>query len=258
MPITWPRRTPGGRRSSGIGSPSGPRSGISACSGRSASPSARCATLPGAAWRSGSRSCLSAGSGTGPRARCTWPTARMRPRSSGNSARWPPVAASRSSCSILRPCFELAPSVRQEGLLLALWSPTEVCVDPREVVADLTRSGSGRLAWRFASTIRSSTSETSVVTARSGRIEVGDGSGSARATRCASCSRTCCAERDGPLQAADVAVAAVRRRLDARADARRRPDAPPLCGVPELPGLASLKDRVARRIPVVGSPMAST
>ncbi len=32
---------------------------------------------------------------------------------------------------------DLAPSVRQEGLRLALWSPEEVCVDPREVTAAL-------------------------------------------------------------------------------------------------------------------------
>jgi FAD dependent oxidoreductase TIGR03364 len=32
---------------------------------------------------------------------------------------------------------ELAPAVRQEGLLLGLWSPEEVCIDPREVVAGL-------------------------------------------------------------------------------------------------------------------------
>jgi FAD dependent oxidoreductase TIGR03364 len=32
---------------------------------------------------------------------------------------------------------ELAPAVRQHGLRLALWSPEEVCVDPREVLARL-------------------------------------------------------------------------------------------------------------------------
>jgi FAD dependent oxidoreductase TIGR03364 len=32
---------------------------------------------------------------------------------------------------------QLAPAVRQDGLVLALWSPDEVCVDPREVVAGL-------------------------------------------------------------------------------------------------------------------------
>jgi len=43
------------------------------------------------------------------------------------------------TCALLDPAGvgQRAPSVRQEGLLGGLWSPAEVCVDPREVVAAL-------------------------------------------------------------------------------------------------------------------------
>ena len=64
------------------------------------------------------------------------------------------------------------PSVRQEGLLLALYSPTEICVDAREVVADLTRFlKTIGVEFRFDDPVADV--RTNVVTSRSGRIEAG-------------------------------------------------------------------------------------
>ncbi len=65
----------------------------------------------------------------------------------------------------------MAPRVRQEGLQLALWSPEEVCVDPREVVAGLPSwlaRGYG-VAFRFDDAAVDV--QTSQVTATSGRLE---------------------------------------------------------------------------------------
>jgi FAD dependent oxidoreductase TIGR03364 len=45
---------------------------------------------------------------------------------------------------------ELAPPVRTTGLTLALWSPAEICVDPREVVGRLPAWLSERFGVRFA------------------------------------------------------------------------------------------------------------
>ena len=122
----------------------------------------------------------------------------------------------------------------------ALWSPTEVCVDPREVVADLPEWLAERfgVAFRFDAPVVDV--GTNRVTAAASWIE---------ADRVWVCSGDemrmlfpglLRAERAGPLQAPDDAVAADRRRVADRSDARRRPDAPPLRGVPGL--------SVARRV----------
>jgi FAD dependent oxidoreductase TIGR03364 len=49
------------------------------------------------------------------------------------------VASGKSACRLLTPDEALArsPVLQRAGLRAALWSPTEVCVDPREVIAGL-------------------------------------------------------------------------------------------------------------------------
>jgi FAD dependent oxidoreductase TIGR03364 len=67
----------------------------------------------------------------------------------------------------------LAPRVRPERLLGAMWSPEEVCVDPREVIAGLP-AWLGRdhgVAFRFEDAVVDV--QPGCVTARSGRLEVG-------------------------------------------------------------------------------------
>jgi D-hydroxyproline dehydrogenase subunit beta len=66
-----------------------------------------------------------------------------------------------------------APCVRQHRLLLALWSTAEVCVDPREVVADLPASLERLYGvdFRYADPVIDV--RTNSVTALGGRIEAG-------------------------------------------------------------------------------------
>jgi FAD dependent oxidoreductase TIGR03364 len=49
------------------------------------------------------------------------------------------VASGESGCRLLTPdeALERSPVLQRAGLRAALWSPTEVCVDPREVIAGL-------------------------------------------------------------------------------------------------------------------------
>ena len=127
-----------------------------------------------------------------------------------------------------------APAVRQDGLLRALWSSEEVCVDPREVVATLPEwlSRHHAVSFQFDTPILQVDGQTLIT-------------GDARHT--ADRIWVCCGDelrilypevlasvRPGPLQASDDEVAAPRRRDADRSDARRRLDAPPLCRVPEL------------------------
>jgi FAD dependent oxidoreductase TIGR03364 len=68
---------------------------------------------------------------------------------------------------------ELAPRVRPDGLLGGLWSPEEVCVDPREVIAGLPAwlGRSHGVAFRFEEPVVDV--QPGCVTARGGRFEVG-------------------------------------------------------------------------------------
>ena len=113
------------------------------------------------------------------RDRCTSPIARTRPGSSRNSS---PRAADRGEpfewLEPVRGAVILPRRVRPDGLLGAIWSPEEVCVDPREVVAGLP-AWLGRhhgVAFRFDDAGHRR-ADRAASRRRSGRLEVGAGLG---------------------------------------------------------------------------------
>ncbi len=67
----------------------------------------------------------------------------------------------------------LAPRLRREGLVLALWSPQEVCVDPREVVAALPGWLSANLGVTFRFGAAVTGARANVLETTAGRIEAG-------------------------------------------------------------------------------------
>ncbi len=79
--------------------PSGPRSAISACSGRSVNRSGHCVDSPCEAFKSGWRCWSLRASGMSEPARCTWPITMTRHRSSASLPRSARGMASRSICS---------------------------------------------------------------------------------------------------------------------------------------------------------------
>ncbi len=234
MLTTWPDGAGASSSSSGTPAPRAPRSAISACSGRLVSRLDRCAVWPTAACRSGSKSWVRADYGTSRPARCTWLIGMTRRRSCGNSLERAATTASRLSYSRPAEVADRTRAVVQDGLQLALGSPLEVCVDPREVVARLPGWLAQRygVEFQFGRAITASTCRTSFPARRDGRPA---GSGSAAATSSDSCSPTASRKRSGALQAPDDAVTTLRRPLADRSHAGRRLDPAPLRLVPELP-----------------------
>ena len=104
------------------------------------------------------------------RARCTWPTARTRHRSSGNTARL--AARHGEPIELLDPSAVLraGPVGAAGGSPPRALEPEEICVDPREVVAELPRFlETIGVEFRFDDPVADV--RTNVVTSRSGRIE---------------------------------------------------------------------------------------
>ena len=149
---------------------------------------------------------------------------------------------------------DLAPRVRPEGLLGAIWSPEEVCVDPREVVAGLP-AWLGRRSRRRVSLRgrRHRRPEPGCVTARSGRLDVG---------RAWVCSGDEMRVLFPELLAASGMVRCKLQMLRSQPFGPEASIGPMLAGgltlrhyaaFRDCPGLAALKERVAPRIPVVRS-----
>ena len=206
------------------------------------------------AWRSGSKCWRPPACGTSEPARCTWPTVKTRPRSSASLPMSRAAMASRSICSRPSRSANERAAVKRDGLQLALWSPHEACVDPREVVAGLPEW----LARRFGVDFQFDQAITAVampaVIAGNARwsadrlwICSGDELNLLFADQFEKCGLVRC-----KLQM--MRSEPSRRRLADRPHAGRRSDAPPLRLVPELPEPARALPPGRPRIPVVRSP----